>query len=39
LVAVRGLGKREAVAKLKVLEAQKRRAVKKIRRLGRKKPR
>jgi len=39
LVAVRGIGKREAVAKLEVLKAQRRRAVKKVRKLTRKKPR
>jgi DNA-binding transcriptional regulator YiaG len=39
LVAVRGIGKREAMAKLAVLKAKKRRAVRKVRRLGRKKPR
>ncbi len=38
LAAVRGIGKREALAKLDVLKAQ-RRAVKKVRKLARKKPR
>jgi DNA-binding transcriptional regulator YiaG len=39
LVAVRGVGKREAVARLDVLNAARRRAAAKIRRRGRKKPR
>ena len=38
LVAVRGIGKREAMAKLEVLKAKKQ-ATKKIRKLARKKPR
>ncbi len=39
LVAVRGIGKRETMAKLDALKAKKRRAVRKIRKLARKKPR
>ncbi len=39
LVAARGIGKREAMAKLVVLKAKKRRAVRKIRKLARKKSR
>ncbi len=39
LVAARGIGKREAMAKLAASKAQKRRAVRKVRRLARKKPR
>lgn len=39
LAAVRGIGKREAMAKLEVLEARQRRAAKKVRRMVRKKPR
>lgn len=39
LVAARGIGKREATAKLEVLKAQRRKAVRKVRKLGRKKPR
>jgi DNA-binding transcriptional regulator YiaG len=38
LVAVRGIGKREAMAKLEVLKAKKQRAAKKVRKLARKKP-
>jgi DNA-binding transcriptional regulator YiaG len=38
LAAVRGIGKREAVAKLEVLKTKKR-ATKKVRKLGRKRPR
>ena len=39
LAAVRGIGKREAVAKLAVLKAKKRRLVRKVRKLARKKSR
>ncbi len=39
LVAARGIGKREATAKLEVLKAKKQRAVRKVRKLARKKPR
>ncbi len=39
LVAVRGIGKREAIAKLAVLKSKKRRMVRKVRKLARRKPR
>ncbi len=39
LAAVRGIGKREALAKLEVLKAQRRQTAKKVRRLARRKPR
>jgi DNA-binding transcriptional regulator YiaG len=39
LAAVRGIGKREAMAKLGVLEAKQRRAAKRVRKLASKKPR
>jgi DNA-binding transcriptional regulator YiaG len=39
LAAVRGIGKREAMAKLEVLKAQRRRAAKNVRKLARRKPR
>jgi transcriptional regulator with XRE-family HTH domain len=39
LAAVRGIGKREAMAKLEVLEAKQMRAAKSVRKLARRKPR
>jgi len=39
LAAVRGIGKREALAKLEVLQTRQQRAAKKVRKLARRKPR
>ncbi len=39
LAAVRGIGKREAMAKLEMLETKQRRAARKVRKLARRKPR